>query len=363
MSELAKRSARRRSGTPSALRGLLLVALGLGIWGATPSRGGDGGASSPAAIEALEQHLRRAAAAGRWADAVAAAEGLARLRPDSALDRYNLACMLSRAGRPEAAIAALADSADLGFAYTSTVLRDEDLDPVRAAPGFAAALDRVREQNAALLERVKPRLRAAPFTSIEPRGRSGAAAGDPPPLVVALHGTGGTPGPIAEIFRPAAAGLGLRLVAPQGQEEVGRGFAWGIVEQAEYLVEQAIERSAASAPHGAVVLAGFSQGANVAMTMAARHPERYAGVVAVAGWFEERLAPLPEALPAGFPRFALLNGERDEAAANNREAVARLVGLGGRARLRLFPGVGHAFPPEGERDRELTMALRFALGL
>ncbi len=47
-------------------------------------------------------------------------------------------------------------------------------------------------------------------------------------------------------------------------------------------------------------------------------------MVAVAGFYEERLAPLPERVAPDFPRFCFLNGERDEAAANNRRA-ARLA--------------------------------------
>ena len=122
-------------------------------------------------------------------------------------------------------------------------------------------------------------------------------------------------------------------------------------------------RTAAERPVGPIVLTGFSQGAGIALTMAARHPGRYAGVVAVAGWFEERLAPLPERVPQVFPRFFLLNGERDEAAANNRRAAQRLEQAGAAVRVRIYPGIGHEFPPPEERDRELDQALRFAFGL
>ena len=63
-----------------------------------------------------------------------------------------------------------------------------------------------------------------------------------------------------------------------------------------------------------------------------------------------------------FPRFFLLNGERDEAAANNRRAVQLLERSGAAARVRIYPGLGHEFPPAEERDRELDLALRFAFG-
>ena len=100
----------------------------------------------------LSRDLARAAARKDWDAAVAVARQLAAARPDSALDAYNLACMQSRAGHGEEAIAALTRSAELGFAYTSTLLRDEDLDAIRAQAGFNVALDRVRRNNAAALK-------------------------------------------------------------------------------------------------------------------------------------------------------------------------------------------------------------------
>ncbi len=319
--------------------------------------------------EALGRELADAAGKKDWPRAVKAAKALAGARPDSARDAYNLACMLSRSGAMEEGVAALTRSAELGFAFTSTLLRDEDLDSLRTQAGFTAALERVRANNAAELERVKPRLEAAPLLTILPRlpKKDSAAPQLPPlpplpPLIVALHGYGGTPEPIAEAYRLAASRLGAILVVPRGQEVVGRGFGWGVVEQAEYLVHQAIARTAAERPIGPVVLTGFSQGAGVALTMAARFPERFAGVVAVAGWFEERLAPLPPRVVAPFPRFAFLNGERDEAAVNNRQAAKQLEKSGAEVRVRIYPGLAHEFPPAEERDRELEQALRFALG-
>ena len=336
-----------------SLLGLALVAPAL--------RAADGPGAGPSP-EQLTRELTRAAGRKEWPAAVAAARSLALARPDSVLDAYNLACMLSRAGASEEAVAALARSAELGFAFPSTLLRDEDLDAIRGASGFAAALDRVRANNTAELERAKPLLARAPLLTFEPRQKKATGAGARP-LIVALHGYGGTPAPLAELYRAAATRLGAILVVPRGQEVVGNGFGWGIVEQAEELVLQAIARTAAERPVGPVVLTGFSQGAGVALTLAARYPERFAGVVAVAGFFEERLAPLPERVAPGFPRFCFLNGERDEAAANNRRAAELLQRAGAAARVRIYPGLGHEYPPLDERDRELDQALRFAFGL
>ncbi len=312
--------------------------------------------------EALSRDLVRAAERKDWKAAVAVARQLTAARPDSAPDAYNLACMLSRAGRLEEAVATLMQSAELGFAFPSTLLRDEDLDPIREQRGYAAALERIRGNNAAALELAKSRLASAPLLTFAPKRTPKGASNEPLPLIVALHGYGGTPEPIAEVYRASASRLGALLVVPRGQERVGNGFGWGVVEQAEYLVLEAIARTAKERPVGPVVLTGFSQGAGVAMTLATRYPNRFAGVVAVAGWFEERLATLPEHVLPTFPRFFLMNGERDEAAANNRRAAEILGRSGAAARVRIYPGLGHEFPPAAERDRELEQALRFAFG-
>lgn len=317
---------------------------------------------APAAVEKLSRDLARAVGRKDWSLAVEVARQLAAARPGSAMDAYNLACMLSRAARPGEAAAALIESAELGFAFTSTLLRDEDLDPIRGQAGYAVALERIRGNNAAELELAKPRLARAPLLTFAPRRTPKRSAAEPLPLIVALHGYGGTPEPIAEVYRASASRLGALLVVPRGQEAVGRGFGWGVVEQAEYLVLEAISRTAKERPVGAVVLTGFSQGAGVALTLAARHPGRFAGVVAVAGYFEERLVPIPERVAPGFPRLIFLNGELDEAAGNNRRAAQLLERSGATARVRIYPGLGHEFPPAEERDRELDLALRFALG-
>ena len=112
---------------------------------------------------------------------------------------------------------------------------------------------------------------------------------------------------------------------------------------------------------GPVVLTGFSQGAGVALTLAARHPERYAGVVAVAGWFEERLAPLPERAPQTLSALRLPERRaRRSGGPNNRRTAERMDRAGIATRVRIYPGLGHEYPPAAERDRELDQALRFA---
>jgi phospholipase/carboxylesterase len=162
-----------------------------------------------------------------------------------------------------------------------------------------------------------------------------------------------------EVYREPAARLGAILVAPRGQQAVGAGFGWGVVEEAEYLVLKAIDRVAAERSFGPVVITGFSQGGGMTYTLALRHPERFAGAVPVAGFYEERLAPIPAG--ANLPRFFLMNGEFDPEVENTRATQRIFKKSDLRSELRIYPAVGHAYPLARERSRELELALRFVL--
>jgi predicted esterase len=277
-------------------------------------------------------------------------------RPEDARAAYNRACVQALAGEKDKAVASLGRAAELGFAFTATMLRDPDLDPIRAHPGFPAVVARIRENNARALEKFKVAAEGAKVLVFLP------AHGEtrrPAPLIVALHGSGGTADDFAPVWREVASDLGAVLAVPQGLNRAGQGYDWGVVEQGSHLVLRAIEKARAEAAidDSRIVLAGFSNGASQAFIQGLQDPGRFAGILSVSGFYDERVAPVP----AGrrLPRFAILNGERDEEAANNRKGAAALRAAGGQVKLEIYPG-GHTFPPD--RDRALRSALRFLLG-
>ena len=276
--------------------------------------------------------------------------------PANARDAYNLACVHALAGKKDEAVAALGRAADLGFAYTSTMLRDPDLDPIRNHPGFPAVVARIKANNAAALEKFKVRAADATVLVFPPAKRK---SGQPAPVIVALHGTGGTAEGFAPLWRRVASDLGAVLVVPQGLNPAGPGFDWGVVEQGSHLVLRAIEkaRAVAEIDDARIVVAGFSNGASQAFIQSLQDPDRFAGVLSVSGFYDERVAPVPSG--RRLPRFAILNGERDEEAVNNRHAAEVLRAAGGKVKLEIYPGLGHSFPPDHER--ELRDALEFLL--
>src|SRR5579885_2463061 len=134
-----------------------------------------------------------------------------------------------------------------------------------------------------------------------------APAGDGPhPAILATHGWGSNALDLLSLAPYVARGRCLML-APQGPVEVEigavNGYGWyqlrpgappdleAMSEAADRLmklVDAALERYPID-PRKLIVM-GFSQGGVMAYNLALRHPDRFAGLVAIATWFPEELA-------------------------------------------------------------------------
>jgi hypothetical protein len=67
-----------------------------------------------------------------------------RVRSDSWVPPYNLACLRAVNGQPEPALTLLADAADRGFASTALLQKNEDFDGLRGRLGWSALMARVQ---------------------------------------------------------------------------------------------------------------------------------------------------------------------------------------------------------------------------
>lgn len=178
-------------------------------------------------------------------------------------------------------------------------------------------------------------------------------------LLILLHGVGGQPADMAPLGeRIAAAAPGVRIEAPPAAlpYDLGpRGHQWfsvdGITEDnrpgriraalpAFVETVQALQRRHGAGP-GDTVLAGFSQGAIMALAACAdgwlaRH------VVAIAG----RFAPLPQHWDAR-TAVSLVHGRMDGVmpAEHSRRAYERLAALGAPVALHLVPRAVHMLSP------------------
>ncbi len=186
-------------------------------------------------------------------------------------------------------------------------------------------------------------------------------------LIVLLHGVGGTPADMAPLAALIAAhDPHVRVAAPPAAvpyDRGGAGHQWfsvdGITEEnrpgridaalpAFVATIEALQRAHGVGP-GATVLAGFSQGAIMALAACkGRYLARH--VVGIAG----RFAPLPDAWERR-TAVSLVHGRMDRTmpVQHSERAFERLAALGADVRLDVVPRAVHQLaPPLLDRVRE-----------
>jgi phospholipase/carboxylesterase len=191
----------------------------------------------------------------------------------------------------------------------------------------------------------------------------GASASDTLPLIVAIHGFGGSPEHFLRRAELGSLGARARIVAPFGLTPVDMGFAWFAGEGTDHLAEDmraVADRLAAMITElvkrrpttGRPVVTGFSQGGMLSYALAVLHPEVVRAAFPASGLLPEGL--LPSAWPAGkeMPRVHAFHGTADDRVPidGDRATSRRLVDLGLPAELTEYPGEGHTVSSEMKRD-------------
>jgi phospholipase/carboxylesterase len=195
------------------------------------------------------------------------------------------------------------------------------------------------------------------------------------PLVVLLHGRGDRPripgGPFRGVPTP------MRLVIPRGPIRLGAGFAWVLssvtqgkpdllassLRRRAHHLAALIETLSRTLPTlGRPVVAGFSQGAVLAFSLALHRPDVVGRAFPIAGWVPPELMPMfPVAQELRVPIRAV-HGTDDPVIpiAPTREVVAVLRMLEWEVEFLEFEGVGHVVSPEMNATFEawLEQALR-----
>ena len=169
----------------------------------------------------------------------------------------------------------------------------------------------------------------------------------PVPLILMLHGAGGTGRRAVRLLGPMAAELGCAVLSPDSRRSTWDALRGGFGPDVRFL-ERALSEAAARcdvAP-GRVAAAGFSDGATYALALGRANGDRFSHVLAFSPGF------LIPARRVGAPRIFVSHGRQDDVlpiASCSRVMVPRLQRDGYEVRYREFDG-GHEAPPTVMRE-------------
>lgn len=243
---------------------------------------------------------------------------------------YLRTMVLTLLGRTEEAVAAVRATVETGGWWSRERLSDPDLEALAAEPGYLDAV-------ATMLARSDQALARAASATATVREYAGV---EPRAAVVALHMYGvsaeETVGIWAEVPRVTS------FVPESTYLNADGAPGWDDPGLARRDVTVAVERARAAAPDLPLLLAGGSQGAVTAMSLAAEgaFPD-CRGVIAVVG------ACTPEALSGvGVPVFSI-GGQADPMTlAGQRTAHDALAAAGVTAELVEIADLPHIYPPD-----------------
>lgn len=251
-------------------------------------------------------------------------------------------CLESMSGQPDQAIETLAQAVDQGLWWHPDALtQDPDLAAVQSSPRFQTLVDKVRQRYEQERQAARPEMQVFAPPSDAPR---------PYPLLIALHGMGGSLRTTAPRWQPLAQ-QGWLVAVPQSSQIVNLGgYIWEDKALAEAEVAAHLDRLLADYPvdEQRIVLAGFSQGAGLALTWALEGRFPAAGFIAVAPWLEkpEEVTVNPDP-HTHLPRGYLVTGELDT---GHQEVVGKIEDLLHSACISYerehHIELGHSYPPQ-----------------
>ncbi len=183
-------------------------------------------------------------------------------------------------------------------------------------------------------------------------GRAGVPLADASFALLLMHGRGDTPEGLLPLGRAVGAVDGA-VIAPRaaGNSWYPHRFLDPVSMNAPWLASalSAVDRAVQSAvtagiPVERVVLAGFSQGACLALEYAARTPQRYGGVAALAGALigdDREIRHDARSLQGTSVLLACGNADLHIPESHVRDSALSFAALGAVVDMRIYPGVGH----------------------
>lgn len=291
---------------------------------------------------AIRRRVLALHAAGDFAAALELSKAAAADIPEEAArTTYWIACLLALQGDETGALAALEEGSRRGLWWAPQALEaDPDLARLRADDRFQAIVEIGRRAQASAAAR-PPR---------EPIVRR-PSSGPPRATLVVLHARGQR---AEDVVEPWAGVPDVLLVAPHSTQPFdSRDACWDDPKRGEADVRRAVESAVPNdqSPDLPLVLAGFSQGAGLAVFLAAsRRLRGVSGSIAVAptpAWARELIGPDPPSV--GGLRFMVLVGTLDPRIEDCRRLSDELRAGGAEVRLDVIEGLGHDYPADFER--------------
>jgi len=262
---------------------------------------------------------------------------------------YNLACDCSLSGRKEEALGHLEKAVKSGFIDVEYIENDSDLDPIRKSSRYSKVISKAKTLSE---NRKKESARLAKLP--EPRdivlNALGVKRGKKTPLLVFLHGSGGSPRDLETAFDPLLSTCGYKVYLPCGSVKVGSradgkpGYTWEALKDSRTIVE-AVKAMKDINPDQ-VYLAGFSAGGCMSYLIGLAYPELFKGVVVFGGAFQGGSLPESNAgQTSGTTSFYIVHGNQDKMIplALGKSARDYLDDHGYRVSFREFYG-GHELP-------------------
>jgi predicted esterase len=271
----------------------------------------------------------------------------------SGSEQYDLACYLEGLGKIDWAfywlqVAGFEDGIDASWANA-----DPDLKSLRKDPRWPPLLEYLRLCNAYWAAHPKPLT-----LLVVPKGYDGRT---PLTTLVWLQGSFDHPDyrrdPRAKVLQEVADKMDIAIVCVSGTVNLGKAkFNWTENPEQDYERVQAalkeIEGRVAIRSN-AVIALGFSMGGQVGLEIAARHPETFAGAIAIVPGAGEG-CQLREVKPSPLlPRrgVVIICGSKDgeDRLETAQQSTNWFRAAGARVEQKTYPGMGHTFPPDFTR--------------
>jgi predicted esterase len=294
----------------------------------------------------------------RFQEALEAALDVERKFPDKWGEiSLGIACINARMGRIDESMHTLERAMSKGHWWSKNeLLQIPALSSLRERPDFGALVEKCvslqREREASL----RPELLIFPPSNTSTLRTA----------MITLHGRGETAQVCIPYWKPAVSKGVLLAVLGSSEPFRSEGLCWDDHERAQREVANAYTQLRAS--HGAsfdrTIVAGYSQGGELALSLAMIQRFPCAGFIAVSpGPFgKERLdeftSVLENAAVHGL-RGYLFSGDKDPTYSMTKKIHEEMVRMGISCEFSVEAGLGHAYPIDFER--KLVSAVKFVL--